>query len=188
MSRRTLDYKIAIGTVAVLLLLATPSDAGQDQSKKPLNDNSYPNEASIRYEAHVQNHGWMTAVSDGETAGTEGMGVRLEALRIFLDGDSRGIDLEYRVHAPGLGWTAWITSGGIAGTTGQQQLLDALQIRLDGASPGQSIVYQVHVQDRGWLDWVADGEVAGDPDRHLRIEAVRIQLANHDKPAKEPDN
>ena len=39
---------------------------------------------SVRYEAHVQNYGWMGKVRDGAWAGTRGQSLRLEALRIRI--------------------------------------------------------------------------------------------------------
>lgn len=55
------------------LFLITPKVNAQNKS------------AAIRYQAHVQNVGWMDKVSDGETAGTTGRNLGVEALKIQLE-------------------------------------------------------------------------------------------------------
>ena len=45
---------------------------------------------SLSYSAHVSNIGWMGAVAGGETAGTTGRGLPLEALRLVLSDASTG--------------------------------------------------------------------------------------------------
>jgi uncharacterized protein YjdB len=39
---------------------------------------------SIRYSTHVQGIGWQGWVNDGQTAGTTGRGLRVEAIKIEL--------------------------------------------------------------------------------------------------------
>jgi len=39
---------------------------------------------SIRYRAHVQNIGWQGWRTDGQTAGTVGQSLRIEAVEIVL--------------------------------------------------------------------------------------------------------
>lgn len=51
-----------------------------------------PDEAaavSLSYSAHVSNIGWMGAVAGGETAGTTGRGLPLEALRLVYSVTSK---------------------------------------------------------------------------------------------------
>jgi uncharacterized protein YjdB len=39
----------------------------------------------VCYQAHVQQIGWQTIVCQGDTAGTEGQGLRLEAISIWIN-------------------------------------------------------------------------------------------------------
>ncbi|MEZ5213990.1 MAG: hypothetical protein R2692_04095 [Microbacterium sp.] len=39
---------------------------------------------SVKYRAHVQNIGWQAWRVDGQTAGTVGQGLRIEAVEIVL--------------------------------------------------------------------------------------------------------
>ncbi|WP_198147903.1 Ig domain-containing protein [Microbacterium sp. XT11] len=40
--------------------------------------------ASIKYQVHVQNRGWMSTKTSGETAGTVGQSLRIEAIRVEM--------------------------------------------------------------------------------------------------------
>ena len=42
------------------------------------------NNSNVKYETHVQNIGWQGWKKNGEVAGTEGQGLRLEAIQIRL--------------------------------------------------------------------------------------------------------
>ena len=54
---------------------------------------------SVSYDVHVQNVGWQTWASDGEQSGTTGKSLRLEALRIALQGDvANRYSVSYRTH------------------------------------------------------------------------------------------
>lgn len=130
--------------------------------------------ANIVYQAHVQNYGTMSAVSNGATAGTTGKGLRMEDLSISLNGISGG--LSYRSHVSCIGWKPWVTSGS-CGTQGQSLQMEAIQIKLTGAAASKySVTYRVHVQNIGWMNWVKDGAVAGTTGQSLRIEAIEIKL------------
>lgn len=136
--------------------------------------NGYSSSANIIYQAHVQNYGTMSAVSNGATAGTTGMGLRMEDLSISLNGISGG--LSYRSHVSCIGWKPWVTSGS-CGTQGQSLQMEAIQIKLTGdAANKYSVTYRVHVQNIGWMNWVKDGAVAGTTGQSLRIEAIEIKL------------
>lgn len=136
--------------------------------------NGYSSSANIIYQAHVQNYGTMSAVSNGATAGTTGKGLRMEDLSISLNGVSGG--LSYRSHVSCIGWKPWVTSGS-CGTQGQSLQMEAIQIKLTGAAASKySVTYRVHVQNIGWMNWVKDGAVAGTTGQSLRIEAIEIKL------------
>ncbi|MFR3038335.1 MAG: hypothetical protein ACLTLY_06045 [Agathobacter rectalis] len=44
--------------------------------------------ASVRYQSHVRNVGWQSAVENGSLSGTTGRNLGLEAIRIDLDGQA----------------------------------------------------------------------------------------------------
>jgi len=119
----------------------------------------YP-ESAISASAHIQNLGWQ----DGEqTIGTVGQSLRLEAVKIDLQG------VEYRAHVQDIGWLDWVASGEVAGTTGESRRMEAIQI----VGPVQ---YRAHVQDIGWMDWVNSGETAGTTGQSKRLEAIEIKM------------
>ena len=79
---------------------------------------------SLSYSAHVSNIGWMGAVAGGETAGTTGRGLPLEALRLVLSdastGEPLGTDaISVEAHVSNVGWQPAVGNGGTAGTTGR---------------------------------------------------------------------
>lgn len=130
----------------------------------------------ISYKSHVQNIGWQNAVSDGQTSGTTGQSLRMEALNANLSGDLNGMSISYQVHVQDIGWMDWVQGGQSAGTTGRSLRLEAVKIKLNNAPSNYHVQYQVHVQDIGWMDWVQDGQVAGTTGQSLRAEAIRIRI------------
>ena len=134
--------------------------------------------ASVSYRAHVQNIGWQRYVSDGETAGTTGRGLRVEALSLGVAGVSGGI--RYRAHVQNIGWQGWHTDGEDCGTTGKGLRVEALQVELTGAaSTNYDVYYRTHVQDVGWTSWSKNGATSGTTGRGLRVEAVQVLLVKH---------
>ena len=93
-----------------------------------------PEGAHIEYQVHVQNEGWMDWVADGEFAGTEGKGERIEAIRIRLVDDSgnalSGYSVEYRGHIQDQGDTDWVADGADLGTVGLGKRLEALEVQI----------------------------------------------------------
>ena len=131
---------------------------------------------NITYNAHVQNTGWMKDVSNGATAGTTGLGYRMEALKIHLKYNGASM-IQYRAHVQNIGWQPWKNSGSIAGTTGCSYRMEALQIKLTGVyATRYDILYRVHVSNIGWLGWTKNGSTAGSTGINAPIEAVQIKL------------
>jgi hypothetical protein len=130
----------------------------------------------VRYSAHVENIGWRPFVENGATAGTTGQALRLEALRIALEGAPPGASIKYRLHVQNKGWQNWAADGAVAGTTGQSLRAEAVEIALANL-PGWSVGYRAHVENEGWHGWASDGRAAGTTGRGLRMEAVEIELA-----------
>ncbi|KAF5039406.1 Clostridial hydrophobic W [anaerobic digester metagenome] len=133
----------------------------------------------ISYHTHVQNIGWETQwAKNGESAGTEGYGYRLEGIEIELTGDvPDGAAIEYRTHVQNVGWeNFWAINGSTAGTQGQGLRLEGIQIQLIDL-PGYSVEYRTHVQNLGWESkWAKNGEIAGTQGQGLRLEGIQIRL------------
>lgn len=65
----------------------------------PTETGAEPKRLSVSYDVHVQNVGWQTWASDGEQSGTTGKSLRLEALRIAMQGDvANRYSVFYRTH------------------------------------------------------------------------------------------
>ena len=120
------------------------------------------------YAGHVQNIGWQSSVSNGGTAGTVGLALRLEALRFSTSGQT------VRAHVQNIGWQNFSTGATTIGTSGLGLRMEAIQIKSTVA--GQSLRCQAHVQNIGWMPEVSDGEVCGTTGLGLRLEAVRFRL------------
>lgn len=132
-------------------------------------------EASVSYKAHVENIGWQAYVKDGQTAGTTGQALRMEALRVKLSGTTGSI--KYSAHVANVGWQEWKSNGKTAGTTGQALAMEAVKIKLTGkAKKAYDVYYRVHSADYGWLGWAKNGSPAGTTGGGVRAEAVEIRL------------
>ena len=131
----------------------------------------------VTYESHVQLKGWMEPVSLGETTGTTGQGLRMEAIKINLNDESIEGEIKYQVHVQNKGWMDWVSDGELAGTTGQGLRMEAIKIQLTGdLEKKYKVAYRTHVQYRGWMDWQSDGEISGTTGQGLRIEALEVKL------------
>jgi len=132
----------------------------------------------VTYYTHVQKQGDQNPVSDGETSGTEGMGLRLEGIHIELTnkGNYTG-SIEYRTHVQKYGWMSFVDEGELSGTQGEAKRLEAIQIKLTGdIAEDYDVYYRVHAQKFGWLDWAKNGESAGTSGYGYRLEAIQIVL------------
>lgn len=130
-----------------------------------------PEQPLVKYQAFVQDVGWLNSVQNGETAGTTGKGLRVEAVRIDFSG------VQYCTHVQNVGWMGWKNSGEVSGTTDKNLRVEAVRIRLSGkAADDFDIYYRVHVQNGGWLGWAKNGEPAGTAGGGLRMEAMQIQI------------
>lgn len=85
----------------------------------------------ISYSAHVQDIGWQRAVSDGQEAGTDGLGKRVECVKLSLTGEAaKYYDIWYRAYVQDYGWLDWTCNGGQAGTSGIGFRLEQLQVKI----------------------------------------------------------
>jgi len=137
---------------------------------------------SVTYEVHGRNYGWSQGwKTDGETAGTTGQALRLEALQAKIEDQNGiavdGLGISYQVHVQNKGWMDAAADGATAGTTGQGLRIEAVKIKLTGDKADQyNVTYRVHVRNQGWTDWASNGAEAGTTGQGLRIEAIEIQL------------
>ena len=141
---------------------------------KAQNTNS-TGELSVSYRTHVQNVGWQSYVGNGETSGTTGQSLRLEAINIKLNNNNNNINIKYQVHIEKKGWQNWKNSNEMAGTEGESLRLEAIKIYLENTD-AYNIMYRVHVENIGWQDWKQNGELAGTTGQSLRLEAIEIKV------------
>ncbi|PJI09243.1 MULTISPECIES: Ig domain-containing protein [Clostridium] len=161
--------KFIAGLIAVAL---TTTCIGINNSVKA---SAPSNMVGVSYSGHVQNIGWQTPVSDGQEVGTDGKGLRVEALKLNLTNAPKGASIEYQAHVQNIGWQDWKQDGQEAGTDGKSYRVEALKIKLKNM-PGYSVEYKAHVQNVGWQDWVSDGQEAGTDGKSLRVEALEIRI------------
>lgn len=131
----------------------------------------------VTYRTHVENIGWQDYVLDGNMAGTEGRGLRVEALDIHLINAPSNARIVYRAHVQNVGWQDWKANGEQAGTEGRSLRVEALEIKLENLND-YTVEYKVHIQNIGWTGWFIDGETAGTVGQGKRIEAVQIRFVS----------
>jgi hypothetical protein len=137
------------------------------------------NDAGLKYRAHVQNLGWLEWVHDGQVAGTQGCGLRLEAVEFDVP---EGLELTVKAHIENIGWTtvSGIKKGGntVVGTVGKGNRLEAIEVVVDNNTTGYNTLNtQVHVQNLGWMATTEDSYATGTTGQGLRIEAIKMWLA-----------
>jgi uncharacterized protein YjdB len=150
---------------------------------------------SIKYRVHVENIGWQIWMKDGETAGTEGLALRAEAIEIIVvplppdviksvpDDIIQAIPIlnrlcaGYSTHIQNMGWTLTSTDGRLSGRVGLSLRMEAIRINiLNKGSLNLGVEYQASVQNVGWQSIVANNATAGTTDQSLYLEALRIRL------------
>ena len=71
----------------------------------------------ISYQANSQDYGWMTAVSNGQQAGTTSQMKRLETIKMNLVGAlANSYDIYYRAQVQNNGWLGWTKNGAESGS------------------------------------------------------------------------
>lgn len=131
----------------------------------------------VRTEAHVSDIGWMPSVSNGDTAGTVGHSLPMEAFKLSLQNVPYEGSIRYRAHVANIGWQDWVSDGEQAGTTGKALQLEALQIELTGeVAEHYDVYYRAHVADFGWLPWTLNGGLAGSQGYGKSLQAVEVML------------
>lgn len=147
------------------------------------NDDS---EATIYYDTYVQRVGWVSELqydeekvgymSYGIADGSMGQGLRLEAFRAKVDGDS-DLGIEYSAHVQKIGWQDYVSDDKISGTVGKSLRIEAIKMRLTGNNKDKyDLYYRVHAQSYGWLGWAKEGEESGTVGLAKRVEAIQVIL------------
>lgn len=152
---------------------------GTSSSSFPKSDVSYAylSDGALRGSAHVQNVGWMSDVAAGQTLGTSGRGLRVEALKLWLSDPAVSGGIRYSVHVQNVGWQGWRSNGQVAGTSGKSLRVEAIKIQLTGEIAKLcDVYYRAHVQDIGWMAWTKNGKVAGSAGLSLRVEAIQVRI------------
>ncbi len=134
----------------------------------------------VKYQAHVQNIGWMSTVSslkNGAFAGTTGKNLWMESLKI----DSNGLKgLTYSAHVAEIGWMDFVSAdnkNSYAGTTGRSLSMEAIKIKLEGENAEKyDVYYRAHVTNFGWLGWAKNGEAAGSAGYAYTLQALEIKV------------
>lgn len=132
---------------------------------------------SVVYSTHIQNIGWQKNVSDDTMAGTTGLGLRLEAMKLALSGGSYTGSIVYSAHVQNEGWMSPQKDDAISGSLGKSQRMEAIQISLSGAiAEAYDVYYRVHIQDIGWTAYTSNGKLAGSAGMAKRLEAMEVKL------------
>ena len=139
-------------------------------------------EASITYSAHVRNIGDQQAVEEGETIGTTGKDLRMEALTIFLDSSLEG-NILYQSYVDEKGWEEeYKKSGELTGTKGEGKGIQLLRMKLDGElGKKYDIYYRVHTDTFGWLSWAKNNEITGADCYDIQAVEIRLYLKEDGK-------
>lgn len=141
-----------------------------------ISDKEEQEKIGVEYSSYIQGSEWEEEFSkeNGQTSGTTGKSLRLEAIKIRLQNDL-GISIRYKSHVQDVGWMDWKHDGEISGTTNEDKRLEAIQIELENTEK-YSVMYRTHVEDFGWQEWKKEGEISGTVGESKRVEAIEIRI------------
>ena len=162
----------------------------KDAEDKPLQEQksykSETNEGRVSYQAHMQDVGWMSKVTDGNSAGIPNGNKELQALKINVADDLRGYgqisgSVVYQAYVENVGWQKEVKDGQLAGTVGKNKHIEALRIKLtDQLAEKYDIYYRVNIEGRGWLDWTVNGGDSGSTGLDLAVRGIEIKICAKD--------
>lgn len=149
-----------------------PKPTAPNPSNKPTKDVKY---YKAQYRTYCQVFGWLPIVGDGETSGTIGQAIRVEAVQIKVP----GYNVEYQLHCQKVGNTDICRNGETCGTQGKG--LRAEAIRIDIIEKDVDIYYRAQLQaidceGGGWTKWCKNGEWCGTKGQKRRLEALQIKI------------
>jgi len=131
----------------------------------------------VEYETHVRNIDWQAPVTNGNTAGTIGRALSIEAMKIRLINNEYDGGISYQSHVEDIGWQNAVSDGATSGTVGQVKKVEAIRVQLTGEVANHyDVYYRAHVPDSGWLGWAKNGASAGTTGFSSQVEAIEIVL------------
>lgn len=140
---------------------------------------------ALKYRVHIQNYGWLDWVYQGETAGSVGQSLRLEAIQVMVVKDKAEKTTYHpaiaaKVHVQDYGWLPCAQDGEMAGTEGQSKRMEGLYLQVVNAPPGAYLSGRVHIQDHGWRTYsnINASVLVGTQGESRRLEAIELQLNN----------
>ena len=137
----------------------------------------YEKPIEVVYQSHVENYGWMNSVKNGETSGTTGQALRMEATNVVVNSTRYSGGISYQTHVQDIGWMNWVSQFQTSGTTGQSKRIEAIKLNLTGElAEHYDVYYRTHIQNIGWTSWSKNGEVSGTTGQSLRMESIEIKL------------
>lgn len=141
------------------------------------------NDRGIFYQAHCKDIGWCDPVRDGQTAGTEGFDLRMEALRI---NPPKGWNLFARLHIENVGWVSYydivhvdnIENAKVLGTTGESKQIESIIIGVSKRPKNSNSIlrFRVYQEQKCWKAWTDEGDASGSDGLHMRLEGIQIML------------
>lgn len=137
----------------------------------------YEKPIEVVYQSHVENYGWMNSVKNGETSGTTGQSLRVEAINVVVNSTRYSGGISYQTHVQDIGWMNWVSQFQTSGTTGQSKRIEAIKLNLTGElAEHYDVYYRTHIQNIGWTSWSKNGEVSVTTGQSLRMESIEIKL------------
>lgn len=170
----TLGYSKRVEAIQIVVQPKVTKTPGETESPYVKAD------IAVQYSTYVGGKGWQAVSSNGNTNGTTGQSLPVEALKaqvVNMDYDCAG-SIEYEVYMQNIGWQDSIKKDNAeAGMPGGGKRLEAVRMQLTGTLGDKySIYYRVYVQDYGWLDWATNWQSAGTFDYAKRIEAIQVKI------------
>ena len=145
----------------------------------------------VYYRVHIADAGWLGWAKNGESAGSSGYCLRMEAIEIQLTpkGTTPAVAAEasarkaycemgydFRGHVQNIGWQKPVGNFGMVGTTGRGLRMEAIRLLVDDPVYGGNVRAMAHLQDVGWgQGWVNAG-IAGTTGQARRLEGVKLEL------------
>ena len=156
----------------------------QEQEMSEKTDENVERIVSVKYEAHMQNLGWISEKRDGETAGEAAGSNHMEAIKICVEQDEEqklNGSIIYQTHVSDMGWQNEVKNGQEAGTTGKNKAVEAVKIRLTGQlKDNYDVYYRVSSEKKGWFGWAKNGELAGSVGFGYGVKAIEVKLVRKD--------
>ncbi len=138
---------------------------------KPVNrPTKEPWEYTITYRTHTAQYGWFDYVGDGETSGTQGLSLPIDAIQIE-GGLNGGILPAYQLTIDINGETGICKMGEVCGAEDKGRDAYALKINCE-----KQLKYRVYRRKKGWTKYAKNNEWTEGAEDKLRIEAVQIKV------------